>query len=58
MKVHFELKSTLAPEAVLTALTDFGPSRSFGDTGVRSVAYGTGDVAEAALVALGVTPVS
>jgi len=28
LKVHFELKSTLAPEAVLTALTDFGPSRS------------------------------
>lgn len=28
MKFHFELKSTLAPEVVLTALTDFGPSRS------------------------------
>jgi hypothetical protein len=49
MKVHFELKSTLVPEAVLT---DFRPSRSFGDTGVRSVAYGPGDAAVAALVAL------
>ena len=28
MKVHFELKSTLAPEAVLAAITDFGSSRS------------------------------
>jgi hypothetical protein len=28
LKVHFDLKSTLAPQAVLTALTDFGPSRS------------------------------
>jgi hypothetical protein len=28
MTVHFELQSTLAPEAVLAALTDFGPSRS------------------------------
>ena len=28
MNVHFELKSTLSPDAVLSALTDFGPSRS------------------------------
>lgn len=28
MNVHFELESSLAPEGVLTALTDFGPSRS------------------------------
>jgi len=26
--VHFKLQSRLAPDAVLTALTDFGPSRS------------------------------
>lgn len=28
MTVHFKLQSTLPPEAVLAALTDFGPSRS------------------------------
>jgi hypothetical protein len=28
VNIHFKLESTLAPEAVLTALTDFGPSRS------------------------------
>lgn len=28
MSVHFKLQSALAPEAVLAALTDFGPSRS------------------------------
>ena len=28
MIVHFKLQSTLAPEAVLAALTNFGPSRS------------------------------
>jgi hypothetical protein len=28
MSVHFKLQSTLAPDAVLAALTDFGPSRS------------------------------
>jgi hypothetical protein len=28
MTVHFELHSTLAPDQVLNALTDFGPSRS------------------------------
>jgi hypothetical protein len=28
LNIDFELKSTLSPEAVLTALTDFGPSRS------------------------------
>ncbi|HXN78769.1 MAG TPA: SRPBCC family protein [Candidatus Dormibacteraeota bacterium] len=28
MIVHFKLQSPLAPEAVLSALTDFGPSRS------------------------------
>ena len=28
MTVHFKLQSTLAPDAVMTALTDFGPSRS------------------------------
>src|ERR1700680_3051864 len=28
MSVHFKLQSTLAPETVLAALTDFGPSRS------------------------------
>lgn len=27
MTVHFELHSTLSPDAVLTALTDFGPRR-------------------------------
>ena len=26
--IHFELQSTLAPEAVLAALTDFGPTRA------------------------------
>jgi hypothetical protein len=26
--LHFELQSTLAPDAVLAALTDFGPSRA------------------------------
>lgn len=34
------------------------PNGVLGDTGVRSVVYGTGDAAVAALVALGVTPVS
>jgi hypothetical protein len=28
MSVHFKLQSALAPDAVLAALTDFGPSRS------------------------------
>ena len=28
MIIHFKLQTALAPEAVLTALTDFGPSRS------------------------------
>lgn len=28
MKVHFKLESPLPPDAVLSALTDFGPSRS------------------------------
>ena len=28
MTIHFKLHTTVAPEAVLTALTDFGPSRS------------------------------
>jgi hypothetical protein len=28
MTMHFKLQTTLAPGAVLTALTDFGPSRS------------------------------
>jgi len=28
MTFHFKVNTTLAPEAVLTALTDFGPSRS------------------------------
>ena len=28
MIIHFNLQTALAPEAVLTALTDFGPSRS------------------------------
>lgn len=28
MRVHFKLESLLAPDAVLSALTDFGPSRS------------------------------
>jgi hypothetical protein len=28
MTINFKLQSTLAPEAVLTALTDFGPRRS------------------------------
>ena len=28
MIVHFKLQSTLTPDAVLAALTDFGPSRS------------------------------
>jgi hypothetical protein len=28
MTVHFKLQSRLAPEAVLAALTDFGPNRS------------------------------
>jgi hypothetical protein len=28
MTVHFKLQTTLAPDAVLAALTDFGPSRS------------------------------
>ncbi len=34
------------------------PSGVLGDTGPRSVVYATGDAAVAALVALGVTPVS
>lgn len=28
MTIHFKLQSTMAPEVVLSALTDFGPSRS------------------------------
>jgi hypothetical protein len=28
LAIHFKLQSSLAPEAVLTALTDFGPSRA------------------------------
>ena len=28
MNVHFKLESPLSPDAVLNALTDFGPSRS------------------------------
>ena len=28
MTIHFKLQTTLAPAAVLTALTDFGPNRS------------------------------
>jgi hypothetical protein len=34
------------------------PSGVLGDTGVRSVVYATGDAAVAALLALGVTPIS